>query len=508
MVDTVTPNMNFTILTVGGDGGTWGGIVNNNNTTPLDGILGATTAVAMTSSNVTLTLAQWQSAAFKITGVLTANLNLILPLSPNSVGSATAVGGKFIVDNETTGAHTITVLTAATGSTGVTIGQGGRTNLYSDTVNVWYDNDAAAGKLTTTNGTNPNGSFAGTAATVNSNASVAWDGTNLWVCTTTGNAASAVWTQITGQVVPPQGYLTMGTALVPIIGGDVIASPNVNYQPIGNTCPIFTGAVFSQVPFASSQVTATAGAQSANGLYDVFAFLNAGVFTLAFGPSWLAGSTPGNQTAGSCARGLGTGSTQLTRQNGIWVNNFALTTANNGATTYNIPQFQGTYLGTVYIDATAGQISCHRSWGSSRKFGVWNAYNRVPIVLQGGDSTASWTYNSATVRESNGSTTNVLTVLCGLPEEMISTSFGQVVNASGAEFKIGVGWNSTTSSSGSVPHVNGLAGQTFAWQMAQYDAAPAIGINNVISLESLISGGSTTFFGTQANMNLRAQWRG
>lgn len=58
------------------------------------------------------------------------------------MGSALSVGGHFIVDNETTGAFTVTVLTAATGSTGVVVPQGGRTELYSDTVNVWYADDA------------------------------------------------------------------------------------------------------------------------------------------------------------------------------------------------------------------------------------------------------------------------------------------------------------------------------------------------------------------------------
>src|SRR5258708_2785022 len=92
----------------------------------------------MSSANVTLSILQWQNKAFKITGTLTANVLLILPVSTNGVGGTAGVGGELVVDNQTTGAFTITVLTAATGSTGVVAQQGARRLLYSDTVNVFY----------------------------------------------------------------------------------------------------------------------------------------------------------------------------------------------------------------------------------------------------------------------------------------------------------------------------------------------------------------------------------
>jgi len=508
MADALTNNFSFTLQVTGSNAGVWGTDVNANVITPLDSILGGTFPVTMTSSNVTLTNAQWVSGcAFKITGALTANLQLILPLSPNSVGAATAVGGKFIVDNETTGAHTITVLTAATGSTGVTIGQGGRTNLYSDTVNVWYDNDAAAGKLTTTGGANPNGNVAGTAASINTNASVAWDGANLWVCTTSGNAASAVWTAITGGVPPPQGYLSVSdNNLAPIISGDAIGATAVFYlNYVGNLIPIFTGSVFGLFQSGNLGLNLSAGSQASNGLYDIFCFLNGGAPTLAFGPSWAASG--GNQVAGSCARGTGAGSTALARQNGLWVNANALSAANNGASTFAIPQFQGTYLGTVYIDASAGQVTCHRSYGQSRKFGVWNAYNRVPITLQGGDPTANWSRAVGGVRVSNGNTANNLIVLCGLAEEQIACSFNQYGGGSNTNGTIGIGWNNSGAQSGTLGQV-GTNNNANSSMLAQFDQVPSIGINAVYATEAYISGGAFTWNGTQANMLLRAQWRG
>jgi microcystin-dependent protein len=142
LVDSRTNNYNFTIQVTGTNTGTWGDDVNNNVFTPLDAILGGTQSVVMTNADVTLSLSQWQNKAFKITGTLVASINLILPLSPNSIGSATAVGGQFVVDNRTAGNFSITVKTAAAGSTGVTVPSGARAMLYSDTVNVWYANDA------------------------------------------------------------------------------------------------------------------------------------------------------------------------------------------------------------------------------------------------------------------------------------------------------------------------------------------------------------------------------
>jgi hypothetical protein len=138
MVDSFTNNFGLVLQSTNSNGGTWGTELNNQMISFLDNILGGTQAVVMSGSDVTLTLTpQWQNKAFKITGTLTTNVNLILPLN-SSGGAGTTVGGEFIVDNQTTGNFTITVKTAATGSTGVVAPQGGRVLLYSDTVNVRY----------------------------------------------------------------------------------------------------------------------------------------------------------------------------------------------------------------------------------------------------------------------------------------------------------------------------------------------------------------------------------
>lgn len=139
MASTYTDNLNLEKQEAGDNVDTWGDPhLNNNVIAPLDSTLGATTTVAMSSANVTMTLAQWQCTCIKITGTLTANLVLYFPLSPNASGGTPGVGGRRIVDNQTSGSYTITVKTAATGSTGVVVPQGYRSEVYSDTVNVWF----------------------------------------------------------------------------------------------------------------------------------------------------------------------------------------------------------------------------------------------------------------------------------------------------------------------------------------------------------------------------------
>jgi hypothetical protein len=191
---TVTNNYSLTQPLVGGDNNLWGGELNNGAIAAIDAALGANFAVAITGTDVTLTAPQFQAAIFIVSGALTGNRSLVVPLSPNS--ATVACGGRFVVVNNTTGAFNLTVKTAAIGSVGVVVPQGFTGFLYSDGTNVGFASNGLSAFAQSVNG-NPNGQLAGTAGSVNTNASMAFDyaGGNFWICTTTGNAASAVWSQ-------------------------------------------------------------------------------------------------------------------------------------------------------------------------------------------------------------------------------------------------------------------------------------------------------------------------
>lgn len=364
----------------------------------------------------------------------------------------------------------------------------------------------------------PTGSVAGTAGSSGVLPTGYWDYTNNieYRCTTTGSASTAVWAALNGSsvtpvVTAPQGYLT-ATSGTPIITSDVSAGTAVYYALfVGNLVPIYNGS--SMIPTTFTELTLTLAAQHlANQIYDVFVFSNSGVPTLATGPAW---ATP---TAGSGARGSGAGTTQLTRLNGYWTNAVEIT-GRNGSDTYTIGANRATYLGSIFMDASNGQLTCHRSWGQSRKWGIWNAYNRQPLHLKAGDSTASWSYNTATIRASNALSANSLTVFSGLPEEPYDLSFNQRADidttANTARATNGIGWNSTTAMSGQLG--NNAFGVSIVNQIviganvcATYLQVPSLGVNVVTALENVPDTAATgaTFYGGEDDMVLYAKWRG
>jgi hypothetical protein len=196
VADSFTPNYNLLLQQQGGDSGVWGTGLNQGDFVVLDNILGATYSASITSSDVTLTTTQFQNGIFILNGTLTGNHNFILPYQTGT--TAAAVGGKFVVINNTSGGYAVTVKTAAANATsGVALApQGQVVNLYSDTVNVGYDNSGLPASIVGVSG-NPTGQLAGTAASINNNVSVAYDYTNnaFYLCTTSGTAGSAVWSQ-------------------------------------------------------------------------------------------------------------------------------------------------------------------------------------------------------------------------------------------------------------------------------------------------------------------------
>lgn len=370
-------------------------------------------------------------------------------------------------------------------------------------------------KTKTGSGT-PNGSVAGTAGSSSILPDFYWDYTNsiLYVCTTTGTTTTAVWTAVnassaTPAVPTPQGRLTV-TSGTPVISSDTSGQTAIYYTNYtGNLVPIYNGA--SMVPTEFSQLTLTLASQHvASTIYDVFIFSNSGVVTIATGPAWSV------STAGSCARGTGASTTELTRVKGLWVNAVSMA-ARNGSTTYTIGANLGTYVGSIFIDGSAGQVSCHTDFGQARKWGVWNAYNRQPIVLKMGDATGSWSTAPTTWRQSRADANNSLHIFSGLAEESYDLQFTQLIQQSVSSTDdtadIGIGYNSTTVLSGRRSRaffsLAATAGTTSHTAKAEHQAVPALGINKINAIEQAPTGTvNNAFFGTADWMMLTAKWRG
>lgn len=377
--------------------------------------------------------------------------------------------------------------------------------------------DSALVAKTGTGSGSPNGTVAGTAGSSSILPDFYWDYTNaiLYVCTTTGTSSTAVWTAInasaaTPSVPNPQGRLTL-TSATPVLASEVTSATSIYYTSFaGNLVPIYNGSTMTPTEFAELTLTLSAS-HALNTIYDVFVFSNSGVLTLATGPAW------STSTAASGARGTGAGTTQLTRIKGLWVNAVSMT-GRNGSTTYAIGANLATYLGSISIDGTAGQVSCHKSFGQSRKWGVWNAYNRVYIELQGGTASANWVSAPTTWRQTLADTANYVMGFCGLPEEEIEITFTQAISSTApagttSTANIGIGVNSTTAAAGQIGYASlgftgtgSISATTNAKATAVF--APALGLNQFNMVEQATSGTTNNqFTGTSGGMLLLAKWR-
>jgi len=122
-----TVNRGYDTPTTGSEVGIWG-VSLNTNFTQIDQNLGAVTSVALSSSNVTLSAAQYACGLVRLTGTLTANVNVVFP----------AIQGFWSIDNQTTG------LFAARISMGsgqvVAIEQGSAQDILIDGTNVKFRN--------------------------------------------------------------------------------------------------------------------------------------------------------------------------------------------------------------------------------------------------------------------------------------------------------------------------------------------------------------------------------
>lgn len=368
-----------------------------------------------------------------------------------------------------------------------------------------------------TGSVNPNGQVAGTAGSDGVLPDTYWDyvAKILYFCTTTGDATDAVWTAInaaaaTPAVPPPQGRLSL-TNGVPVLGTGLTGA-NVYYSVfVGNLVPIYNGTTFVPTEVSNLQL-ALHSSHTVNTVFDVFVAPVSGVLTLVTGPAWA------NSSPGTGSRGTGAASTEITRIKGIWVNAVDMT-ARNGTTTYSIGANRATYLGSIMIDAVAGQVTCHTTWGQARKWGVWNAYNRQPIELRAGDASVSWSSAPTTFRQSNGVANNYALAFAGLPEEMFEIDFSQsvrqAVNNSDCTADIAIGVNSTTVASGRFGRgfLNmqfSAAGPMTVQQMlnAKHVLNPFLGYNTINMLEQAGTGStSNQFFGTDALMMLTVKGR-
>lgn len=195
---------------------------------------------------------------------------------------------------------------------------------------------------------------------------------------------------------------------------------------------------------------------------------------------------------------------------------------NNGILTEN--GNTGSYLGTIHIDATAGQCTAHSTYGPSRKFGVWNAYNQQPIILQAGipcPSSLPWSYTPTgqypawdAIKSDMG---NSLSVLSGLPQTVeTNLQVAKYMTATGnapatsSQYTCAIGWNHTSvaDSTWASATLEPTAATCATGEMSniKYIPPPVEGVGFAMALEN--HNNTVKAWSGKRDMMLSARWLG
>lgn len=236
------------------------------------------------------------------------------------------------------------------------------------------------------------------------------------------------------------GRLTLTSGLAVTIN-DVTAAPIVYFTPYkGNQISLFDGvSAWSLFTFPQLSIAVPGTAST---MYDVFIFDNVGTPTLEL-QTWT------NDTTRAVA---------LVLQDGVYVK--------SGATTRR-------YLGSFRTTAVAGQTE-----DSLLKRYSWNYYNRVKRSMVRAESTASWNYSTATIRQANGSILNQLDFVIGVQEDSV---YAQVITCNSTSTGTaratltGIGLDSTTVNSAQI--------------VSNCLALNAAGLNSIATYEQTIAPG-------------------
>jgi hypothetical protein len=232
----------------------------------------------------------------------------------------------------------------------------------------------------------------------------------------------------------------------------------------GNQIALYNGSAWEIV--SSSEVTLSLATLAASTLHDLFLYNDGG----AIGYEWVAWT---NDT---------TRATAPAQQDGVWSKSGALTRR---------------YAGTIRTNSSGAALDWNpgglAAGGTAAVLSIWNESNRVTLRPVVQDSTNSWTYNTATWRSSNNSTTMRITWVTGRALEWPSARFHQQVNTrSSTAAEIGVGYDSTSAFTG----FPGRSGNTSVVTVqAGADPAPAIGLHYFQALENGFGSGTQTFYG-------------
>lgn len=262
--------------------------------------------------------------------------------------------------------------------------------------------------------------------------------------------------------ITPGGRLTLESG-VPVSTTDQTAKGTLYYTPyVHDYVRLYDGTRPNLYTFTerSLSLTLTSGKN-----YDVFLYDNSGTLTLELSAAWTNDST----RADALAWQAGVGYVKSGTATRLW-------------------------LGTIRASGTNTTESSWNTTDAPTKSYLWNAYNQIMRTTLVQDSTDSYTYTTATIRQRRGSTNNQCDFVCGLATPWqaqfccISTN-----NLTGTRQNF-VGIDSTTTPTGCHGYGSGIAVQYFEGY-AIGGGIVAAGYHFITALERSDASGTSTWGG-------------
>lgn len=313
-------------------------------------------------------------------------------------------------------------------------------------------------------------------------------GSNITITTNASTDTITIAASGSGSGSPsiPQGRITL-TTVTPVLTGNVSGATTVYYTPYtGQYVPIYSGSAWAmtdvggELSQATTDTTKSPAACTTNSNYDFFVWNDGGTYRCTRGPAW----------SSDTSRGTGAGTTELQAISGIYTNKNAIT---NGPAAN-----RGTYVGTIRTNGTSTvdfNLGASAVGGTAGFIGLWNQYNRVRWAANPQDSTASWSYGTASWRAVDASNAMRVSFVCGQNEGIVDAIYNGVCNVSSAAGGYGLGYDSTTAlATGSTPGAALVAGTSSA--VAVYAGLPGLGFHYIQALE--YGGTSITMYGIQS----------
>lgn len=267
-----------------------------------------------------------------------------------------------------------------------------------------------------------------------------------------------------------QGRLTL-TSGTPVTNTNVTAATTVYFTPFaGNRIGLYNGSLWNMRTFSELSLVVPGTTNSA---YDVFAYDNAGSVAIELSSAWLSVTS---RFSGGAYQTL------LPTQDGIYVK------STNGTAIDATRR----YLGSFVTTAVSGQTE-----DSATNRLVYNYYNRVARSLNRIESTDSWNYTTATIRQANGSAANQIAVMQGVAEEAVDVSLLVTVsNTNATNAAIGIGEDSTTVFLAGAGFTNFTFVAASNMNVAAHvNVIPAIGYHTFTWLEYSAATGTSTWYG-------------